>query len=371
MRRIGQRLREWIVEDIPFALATVVETQRSAPRDPGAMMAVSIEGEVVGDVSGGCVEGVVVEACLEALKSGTAQLVSFGFADAEAFAVGLSCGGEVDVFVEPVVDGILPALESALDDVDAGRPVVVATLVQGTTSRGAKLVIGIDGATGTLGSAGLDAAVVEDARGMLEQGTSGRRWYGRNGERLREDVGIFVASFAPPPRLLIFGAIDYTAAVVRVGKLLGFHVTVCDPRPLFATPRRFPEADEVVTEWPHRYLDRIAVDPRTVICVLTHDAKFDVPVLEVALATPAGYIGVMGSRGTHEDRLARLRAVGLSEDQLARLRSPIGLDIGSRTPEEVAVAIAGEIVRDRRGGTGLPLRLTEGAVHDPGRALSR
>jgi xanthine dehydrogenase accessory factor len=163
--------------------------------------------------------------------------------------------------------------------------------------------------------------------------------------------------------MLVFGAIDFAAAVARAGKFLGYRVTVCDARPIFATRARFPDADEVVTDWPHRYLAGQAVDARTVICVLTHDPKFDVPLLEVALRTPAAYIGAMGSRRTHDDRLARLREVGLTEDELARLRSPIGLDLGARTPEETAVAIAAELIQLRWGGSGRPLTATTGRIH--------
>ncbi|SDM01840.1 xanthine dehydrogenase accessory factor, partial [Nonomuraea maritima] len=209
----------------------------------------------------------------------------------------------------------------------------------------------------------LDDAVDDDARGMLAQGVTGLRRYGPQGERRLDDLAVFVQAFAPPPRMLVFGAIDFAAAVARVGKFLGYHVTVCDARPIFATARRFPEADEVVVRWPHDYLASVEVDERTVICVLTHDPKFDVPLLEVALRTDAGYVGAMGSRRTHEDRLARLREAGLSEEELARLRSPIGLDLGARTPEETAVSIAAELIQLRWGGSGRPLATTEGRIH--------
>jgi xanthine dehydrogenase accessory factor len=219
------------------------------------------------------------------------------------------------------------------------------------------------GASGTLGSARLDAAVDDDVRGMLAQGLTGIRRYGEHGERRGDALSVFVNSFAPAPRMLVFGAIDFAAAVARVGKFLGYHVTVCDARKVFATASRFPDADEVVVDWPHRFLAATDVDARTVICVLTHDPKFDVPLLEVALRTPAGYIGAMGSRRTHDDRLTRLREVGLTEDELARLRSPIGLDLGARTPEETAVSIAAELIQLRWGGTGHPLTSTEGRIH--------
>ena len=198
---------------------------------------------------------------------------------------------------------------------------------------------------------------------MLAQGVTGIRRYGAGGERLGDEISVFVNSFAPPPRMLVFGAIDFAAAVARVGKFLGYHVTLCDARQIFATKSRFPDADEVVVEWPHRFLAGTEVDARTAICVLTHDPKFDVPVLELALRSPAGYIGAMGSRRTHEDRLARLREAGLTEAELARLRSPIGLDLGARTPEETAVSIAAELIQLRSGGSGQPLTDTEGRIH--------
>ncbi|MEV4259688.1 XdhC family protein, partial [Spirillospora sp. NPDC049652] len=234
--------------------------------------------------------------------------------------------------------------------------------------RGAAFPAGGRGAAGSLApgepfAARLDAAVDDDARGMLAQGLTGQRHYGPRGERRLDDLTVFVQSFAPPPRLLVFGAIDFAAAVARVGKFLGYHVTVCDARPVFATSKRFPDADEVVVKWPHRFLGEADVDERTAICVLTHDPKFDVPLLEVALRTSAGYVGAMGSRRTHEDRLARLRESGLTEAELSRLRSPIGLDLGARTPEETAVSIAAELVQLRWGGSGRPLSDTEGRIH--------
>ena len=198
---------------------------------------------------------------------------------------------------------------------------------------------------------------------MLAQGLTGVRRYGPDGERRRDELAIFVQSFAPAPRMLVFGAIDFAAAVAKAGKFLGYRVTVCDARPVFATKSRFPDADEVITDWPHRYLSGTTTDQRTVICVLTHDPKFDVPLLEVALRRPAAYIGAMGSRRTHDDRLTRLREAGLTEQELARLRSPIGLDLGARTPEETAIAIAAELIQLRWGGTGRPLTATTGRIH--------
>ena len=346
-----------------FALATVVGTWRSAPRQPGAAMVVSPGGDPVGSVSGGCVEGAVYELAQEVTASGTATLVRYGVSDDDAFAVGLTCGGIIDVFVEPVDPATFPDLPDVLASVRADEPVAVATVVSGPGRVGAHLAVWPERTAGGLGSTRLDEAVADDVRGMLDHGRTGVLRIGPDGERRLDDLSVFVQSFAPMPRMLVFGAIDFAAAVARIGKFLGFRVTVCDARGVFATVKRFPEADEVIVEWPHRYLASTAVDPRTVICVLTHDPKFDVPLLEAALKTDAAYIGAMGSRRTHDDRLARLREIGVGEDALARLASPIGLDIGARTPEETAVSIAAEIVAARWGGTGRRLTETPGPIH--------
>ncbi|MBA3618850.1 MAG: XdhC family protein [Acidothermales bacterium] len=346
-------------------LATVVRTWRSAPRQPGASMAVSPSGEVVGSVSGGCVEGAVYDLAREVTASGRPVLATYGVSDDDAFAVGLTCGGVLEVFVEPLDARRFPQLPQVAESVAAGEAVAVATVVGGPGDVGAKLAVWADRAAGGLGSRRLDDAVTDDVRGLLEQGVTTVAHYGPEGERRGDELAVFVESFAPPPRMIVFGAIDFAAAVARVGKFLGYRVTVCDARPVFATERRFPEADEVVVDWPHRYLAATRVDARTVICVLTHDPKFDEPVLQVALRTQAAYVGAMGSRRTHADRLRRLREAGLTDAELARLSSPIGLDIGARTPEETAVSIAAEIVASHWGGSGRRLTATEGPIHHP------
>ena len=243
-------------------------------------------------------------------------------------------------------------------------PVAVATVVEGPNV-GGKLLVTPENHVGTAGNEDLDRAVVEAARGMLEGGRTGMRHYGPRGQRRMEDVAVFIQSFAPPPRMYVFGAIDFASAVARVGKFMGYRVTVCDARPVFATRERFPTADEIVVAWPDEFLKTAEVDARTVICVLTHDPKFDVPVLKAALKTPAGYIGAMGSRRTHNNRTARLKEEGVTEGELARISSPIGLDIGARTPEETAVAIAAEIIALRTGHSGGRLSERSGPIHAP------
>lgn len=350
-------------------LATVVRTLRSAPRRAGAAMVVSPDGSVAGSVSGGCVEAAVYEMATEVVATGTPVLQRYGISDDDAFAVGLTCGGTIDIFAEPVSVETFPQLGAVVDAIAAHRPTAVATVIAhpDPSRLGRRLVIGADTVDGSLGSSRTDDAVGDDARGMLVAGSTGVLVYGPDGERQGAGMEVFVASHAPPPRMIVFGAIDFAAALTRQAAFLGYRVTVCDARPVFATAARFPAADEVVVDWPHRYLraqaDAGALDSRTAICVLTHDPKFDVPVLEVALRLELGYIGVMGSRKTHLDRVDRLRAAGLTDDELSRMSSPLGLDLGARTPEETAVSITAEIIARRWGGQGRPLAEVDGPIH--------
>lgn len=354
-------------------IGTVVHTIRSAPRPPGASMMVTEDGTVSGSVSGGCVEGALYELCREVAASGTPVLQRYGFSDEDAFAVGLTCGGIIDVFVEPVSRDRFADFDAVAADITTGHPVAIATVIEHPDAAwlGRRLIVRPQQASGTLGSARADQAVTDDVRGMLASGATGVLTYGPDGERMDTGMRVFVASFQPKPRMIVFGAIDFAAAVAAQGAFLGFHVTVCDARPVFATRARFPTADEVVVSWPHTYLktqiDAGLIDSRTVICVLTHDPKFDVPVLELALRLTGdrapSFIGAMGSRKTHVDRLARLAEAGLQPDELARLVSPIGLDLGGRTPEETAVSVAAQIIAQRWGGTNRPLSTTRGRVH--------
>jgi xanthine dehydrogenase accessory factor len=313
MRDVLADLLRWWSAGEPAGLAVVTATWASAPRQVGAAMAVGPDGTAVGSVSGGCVEAAVYDLCREAAETGRSRVARFGIADEVAMGVGLTCGGTVELAIGRVDRATFPDLPDLVAAVAAGEPIAL--------------------------------------------NVSGGYSLGRTGE----------IPLLPPPRMLVFGGTDHAAAVARIGGFLGYRVTVCDARPVFATARRFPGADEVVVDWPHRYLTAEAaagrIDERTVLCVLTHDPKFDVPVLELALRLDVGYVGAMGSRRTHDDRLDRLRAAGLTEAELGRLCSPIGLDLGAHSPEETAVSIAAEIVALRRGGTGGRLSTGDGPVH--------
>ncbi|MFE0527285.1 XdhC family protein [Micromonospora parva] len=386
----------------PVALATVVATWQSAPQPPGAAMVVTTDGTVVGSVSGGCVEADLYERARRVLDTGQPELRRYGISDNDAYAVGLTCGGILDVFVERVDASALPALDAVAAARRDGQPAAVVTCVAADATNpptadadsrpagphdppvaadhagasdparrlGRRLVLTGQRCVGSLGDDRLDDAASADALGLLAAGRGGMLRYGYRGQRRGSGVSLFVTTYATPPRMIVFGAIDFAAAVARIGAFLGYRVTVCDARRVFATARRFPEADEVVVQWPHRYLaTEVAagrLDGRTVVCVLTHDLKFDVPLLELALRHPLGYVGAMGSRRTHDERQKLLTEAGLSAEQLSRLASPIGLDLGGRTPEETAVSVAAQIVAARWGGTGRPLAALDGPIHRSG-----
>ncbi|WP_033326470.1 XdhC family protein [Streptomyces yerevanensis] len=383
MLDIAQELHRWVEQGRDFAVATVVAVGGSAPRGPGAALAVDSEGTAIGSVSGGCVEGAVYELCQQALADGESVpvLERFGYSDEDAFAVGLTCGGVIDILVTPVRASASDreVFASALSAAARGEAAAVARIVSGPGELlGRALLVrpsearwgsprpeaGGGSYEGGFGAhPELDRTVAAEAGAFLDAGRTGTLEIGEQGSRCGAPLTVLVESSVPPPRMIVFGAIDFASALVRIGKFLGYHVTVCDARPVFATAARFPEADEVVVEWPHRYLERTSVDARTVLCVLTHDAKFDVPLLRLALRLQVAYVGAMGSRRTHLDRNARLREVGVTELELARLRSPIGLDLGARTPEETALSIAAEIVANRRGGSGVSLTGAHMPIH--------
>jgi xanthine dehydrogenase accessory factor len=332
VRDVLPTLERWAHDGVRAALATVVGVDRSAPREPGSVMAVSETGEVAGSVTGGCVEPAVYLHAEEVLAGGPARMATYGIVDEEAFEVGLPCGGNVSIFVEPMDPAAVMQVAAAVRE---ERPVAYLTTVGGEPLGGPRVI-----------SRAGDAAddVEAAARPLLALGESGVVEAGG-----RE---VFVSSLVPRPAMYIFGAIDFASSLATVGRFLGYRVTVCDPRAIFVTPERFPDADELVTEWPHEFLARAPVDERTAVCVLTHDDKFDVPALKAALATPARYIGAMGSRRTTERRRERLLELGVAEEELDRVHAPIGLSIASRTPEEVAVAIGAQIIAvANRAGT--------------------
>ncbi len=362
-----RRLADWWNAGHTVAVATVCDTWQSAPRVPGSIMVLGPGGEVTGSVSGGCVEGAVHESCLDALATGRPRLEHYGVSDDEAFSVGLTCGGEIDVFVEPVSPQAYPELGEALSA--EHPPVAVATVIahELPVRVGRHLVIHESSALGSLGSEALDAAVAREARALAVDGKSTVVSFQRNEIAGEPAMRVFLSVPAVPARLLVFGATDLTAAVASLGTFAGYHVTVCDARSAFATPGRFQDAAEVVNDWPHRYLAREAaegrVDERTALAVLTHDPKFDVPLLQVALGMPVGYVGLLGSRRTCADRLRRLVDAGVPQEQLDRLRAPIGLDLGGRSVQEMAISILAEIVAARSGGSGAPLSSITSRIH--------
>jgi xanthine dehydrogenase accessory factor len=369
MLDIADELHRWVEQGRDFAVATVVAVGGSAPRRPGAALAVDADGTAIGSVSGGCVEGAVYALCQQALQDGESVLERFGYSDEDAFAVGLTCGGIIDILVTPVRAGdpVRTVVAAALEAAAGGRAAALARIVSGPSELvGRALVVRPEDVSGYGGFGAhreLDRTIAAEARAFLEAGRTGTLEIGEQGSRCGAPLTVLVESSVPPPRMIVFGAIDFASALVRVGTFLGYRVTVCDARPVFATEARFPEADETVVEWPHRYLERTEVDARTVLCVLTHDAKFDVPLLQLALRLPVAYVGAMGSRRTHLARNERLREVGVTELELARLRSPIGLDLGARTPEETALSIAAEIVASRQGGSGVSLTGAHTPIH--------
>ncbi|MFF7642709.1 XdhC family protein [Streptomyces canus] len=372
MLDIAEELHRWVEQGRDFAVATVVAVGGSAPRLPGAALAVDADGTAIGSVSGGCVEGAVYEMCQQALEDGESVLERFGYSDEDAFAVGLTCGGVIDILVTPVRSGdpVRTVITTALEAAAKGQAAALARIVAGPSELvGRALVVRPEDPSGHGGFGAhpeLDRTIAAEAGAFLDAGRTGTLEIGERGSRCGAPLTVLVESSVPPPRMIVFGAIDFASALVRVGTFLGYRVTVCDARPVFATAARFPEADEIVVEWPHTYLERTEVDARTVLCVLTHDAKFDVPLLRLALRLPVAYVGAMGSRRTHLDRNERLREVGVTELELARLRSPIGLDLGARTPEETALSIAAEIVAARRGGSGVSLTGAHTPIHHEG-----
>jgi xanthine dehydrogenase accessory factor len=340
-------LQTWIDRGDRIAIATVVSVRKSAPRPPGAKMAVNEDGEVIGAVSGGCVEGAVIEIADSVLRGEPPRLVHFGIADETAWDVGLPCGGEIDVWVQEYQPGRFTEIAAA-----GGRAAEV-TLIEGEEP-GRKVVFDENGTqTGSLGSAELDADARRAAEDLIWLETSELRG------------PLFADVVAPPPRLILFGAVPIAAALCRIGRATGWRCYVVDPRTRFATPERFPDAERVVAAWPQEAFAELGgIDPATSIAVLTHDPKLDDAALEIALRSPARFVGAMGSRRAQESRRERLLALGFSDDELARMSAPVGLDLGAVSAEETALSILGEVVAARHGREGGRLTAAQGRIHE-------
>lgn len=355
--------RDWLAEGRRVVACTLVETVGSAPLDPGAEMVIDDSGRIEGSVTGGCVEGALVEEAERVFAGGAPQVATYGISDDDALGVGLMCGGTVRVFVHPVDAGSREALEAVQEAVDADRAVALATLLDGDAA-GSKMAITEDGVVGSLGvSRLLDRSVERDARGFLDHGLSTVRRYSEGGEVMGSDIRVYIQGFATPPAMVIFGAIDFSVAVAKLAGELGFRVTICDAREPFIKSPRFSRVADVVVDWPDRHLAQRQLGPRDVVLVFTHDSKFDEPALIAALETGAGYIGALGSRKTHEDRTRRLLERGVDAEHLDRIAAPCGLDIGARTPAETAISILGDIIARRTGRAGAPLVESTGPIH--------
>jgi xanthine dehydrogenase accessory factor len=360
----------WLDEGRRVVAATLIETLGSAPLNPGAEMLTDDTGRIEGSVTGGCVEGALVEEAARVLSGAPAQTVSYGITDEQAIDVGLMCGGTVELFVHELTAGAhRDALTAVRDAVEAGRPVALATVLDGEGA-GAKIAVLEDDVIGALGGPELlTHSVVRDARGFLDEGLSAVRRYSARGEVLGSELRVHLQAFAASPVMIVFGAIDFSAALARAAVEVGYRVTICDARSAFARTPRFAEHAEVVVDWPDRHLAGRTLGPRDAVLVFTHDPKFDEPALLAALAGGAGYIGALGSRRTHASRIERLRAAGVTGADLDRIHAPCGLDVGARTPAETAISILAEILAARSHRPGGRLADSDGPIHAPPSAV--
>jgi xanthine dehydrogenase accessory factor len=370
MLELAERLLAAIEAHGSVAVATVTDVLGSAPRTVGTSMALA-DGRVLGSISGGCVEGAAVDACERVIASGSAETARFGFTDDDAFAVGLTCGGELDVVVAIVgSESVVAELAAASQGAEAGIAVVVSgpeALLGRTVAALAGRDLPGDMTASDLAAAGLPSVSIERVRGAVDASVEAGRTGSVTVECGSEALTLLVESQVAAPRLFLIGAVEFAAALAAAARPLGYRIIVCDARPMFATPERFPAAHEVIAEWPQLYLAGQQLAPHDVVCVLSHDDRFDVPVLKETLESPARYVGALGSRRTHERRIAALELAGVSSENLQRLHSPIGLDLGASTPEETALSILAEVLASRTGGTGLPLRDLAGPIHQAAR----
>ncbi len=357
----------WLADSRRVVQALLVEVEGSAPLPVGAMMVIDDQGSIEGSLTGGCVEGAVVteaEALLNAgPPAGAGKLLRYGISDELAGTVGLMCGGTVHIFVSELAGDIADVERAALQSHAAGRPAAVATLLDGPRA-GTRLAVIEDRLYGSLHAGELlDSNVSREAQGLLEEGKTTLRRFGADGATLGDDLRVHIRAYASPPRMYIFGAIDFSAALAPFAAQIGYEVTICDARDRFARSSRFSSDAKVMIGWPQEVMGDVELGPRDAVLVFTHDSKFDEPALICALATNAGYIGALGSRQTTADREQRLRRAGVGDADLARIHAPCGLDIGSRTAEETAVSVLAEIIAARAQRAGSPLRLTDGPIH--------
>jgi xanthine dehydrogenase accessory factor len=337
-------INRWLSSNDTVALATVINTWGSAPRGVGAKMAFTPDGKISGSVSGGCVEGAVFEAGMHALKTGTPELLHFGVSDETAFSVGLACGGNIEVFVKPLDAAFFGNIQAKIK---TGETLAIVTVIQGPPGYlGRELLFAeSDQVNSGLGPE-LDGVGQQAAQAGLDSGQSG---IVEAKLASGQDVRLFVDVLTPPPLLVMVGGVHIAIALASLAKTLGYRTVVIDPRRAFGSQERFPHVDRLIQAWPQEAFDALTLTRSTAVAMLTHDPKIDDPALKIVLDSPAFYIGALGSRKTHEKRRERLLDEGVPAAKLARLYAPIGLDLGGRTPEEIALAIMAEIVAVRHG----------------------
>ncbi len=333
MRDILSQVAGWLSDGKPVAVATVVSTWGSAPRQPGAKLAVTPPHDMAGSVSGGCVEGAVIDSAIESLADYTPRLLHFGVADETAWEVGLACGGQIDIYVEPLDPELFAVLS---ERTQADTPHVMVTVISGD-ALGTKIVVDADGMPYAVGDPDALDTLTISAFAALSSGQTGCATAG--------DYDVFIEVIQPRPHLIVIGGAHVAVALTQMAHMMGFRVSMIDPRSAFASADRFPDlAGNISHAYPDKALPALGLDAYSYVVILSHDPKIDDPALRVALPSAAPYIGVMSSRKTHKGRIERLTAAGISPEQLARIHTPIGLDIGAKTPEEIALSIMGEIL---------------------------
>lgn len=350
----------WLAEGRRVAMATLIATEGSAPLPPGALMLIDDRCRIEGSITGGCVEGALADEAVRLLSGGEARLLTYGITDSQAMNVGLMCGGTVRVLLSEITD--VSPLKQIVSSAEAGEPVALATVLDGPDA-GAQMAIGGSACTGTLGPDLLDRNIRREGRGYLAKGHSAVRRYGREGQTIGDDISVWIQSFASQPKMIIFGATDFSAALAKTAATVGYAVTIVDARPAFLEAHRYSEHAQTVVAWPQAFLKGTQLGPRDAVLVFTHDPKFDEPALLGTLATEAGYIGALGSRRAALERNARLLEAGASTADIRRIHAPCGLDIGARTPSETALSILAEIIAAGTGRTGGPLQESEEPIH--------